>query len=53
MGVDDQDIDAMMSVLSPGTVNSLFGNSIVVDVLTEVFREMFYGENKSKEITLF
>lgn len=53
MGVDDADIDRMMAVLSPGTVNSLFGNSIVVDVLTEVFREMFYGENKPKEITLF
>lgn len=53
MGVDDADIDKMMVVLSPGTVNSLFGNSIVVDVMTEMFRELFYEDRKSKEIKLF
>lgn len=53
MGVDDADIDKMMAVLSPGTVNSLFGNSIVVDVMTEIFRELFYEERKPKEIKLF
>lgn len=41
MGVDDSDIDKMTGVLSPGSVNSLFGNSIVVDVLESVFRELF------------
>ena len=46
MGVDDSDIDKMTSVLAPGSVNSLFGNSIVVDVMTAVFRNMFYGEKK-------
>lgn len=53
MGVDDADIDKMMAVLSPGTVNSLFGNSIVVYVMTEMFRELFYEDRKSKEIKLF
>lgn len=53
MGVDDQDIDKMLDVLSPGTVNSLFGNSIVVDVMTGIFREMFYEERKPSEISLF
>lgn len=53
MGVDDTDIDKMMEILSPGTVNSLFGNSIVVDVMTEIFRELFYEDRKSKEIKLF
>lgn len=53
MGVDDSDIDKMTSVLSPGTVNSLFGNSIVVDVMTEIFRELFYEDRKPKEISLF
>ena len=53
MGVDDTDIDKMMSVLSPGTVNSLFGNSIVVDVMTEIFRELFYEDRKLNEIKLF
>ena len=53
MGVDDSDIDKMTDVLAPGVVNSLFGNSIVVDVMTEVFRELFYEDVKSKEIKLF
>ena len=54
MGVDDQDIDKMTDVLAPGVVNSLFGNSIVVDVMTEMFRELFYEErNPKEEITLF
>ena len=52
MGVDDKDIDSMMGVLAPGSVNSMFGNSIVVDVMTEVFRNLFYGEPK-KEVKLF
>jgi len=54
MGVDDQDIDKMTKALAPGVVNSLFGNSIVVDVMTEMFRELFYEEREKKEeITLF
>lgn len=53
MGVDDSDIDRMTAVLPSGTVNSLFGNSIVVDVMTGIFREMFYEDRKPKEISLF
>ena len=53
MGVDDSDTDKMTDVLAPGVVNSLFGNSIVVDVMAEVFRELFYKDIKSKEIKLF
>ena len=53
MGVDDSDIDKMTDVLAPGVVNSLFGNSIVVDVMTEIFRGLFYEDTKSKEIKLF
>ena len=53
MGVDDSDIDKMTDVLAPGVVNSLFGNSIVVDVMTEVFRGLFYEDIKLKEIKLF
>lgn len=53
MGVDDDDIDKMTGVLAPGSVNALFGNSIVVDVLTEVFRNMFYETKENKEIKLF
>ena len=53
MGVGDSDIDKMTDVLAPGVVNSLFGNSIVVDVMAEVFRGLFYKDIKSKEIKLF
>ena len=53
MGVDDKDIDTMMGVLAPGSVSSLFGNSIVVDVLEGVFRNLFYDEEKPKDIKLF
>ena len=49
MGVDDEDIDKMTDVLAPGVVNSLFGNSIVVDVMTGIFREMFYEDREPKE----
>ena len=42
MGVDDIDIDKMIeSNLSLGGINSLFGNSIVVDVMTGIFKELF------------
>ena len=53
MGVDDSDIDKMTGVLAPGAVNSLFGNSIVVDVMTGIFKELFYGDIKPNEIKLF
>ena len=53
MGVDDSDIDKMTAVLAPGVVNSLFGNSIVVNVMTEIFRELFYEDRKPEEIKLF
>ena len=53
MGVDHSDIDKMTDVLAPGVVNSLFGNSIVVDVMTEMFRELFFEDRKPNEIKLF
>ena len=53
MGVNDSDIDKMTDVLAPGVVNSLFGNSIVVDVMTGIFRELFYEDRKPNEIKLF
>lgn len=53
MGVDDIDIDKMIeSNLSLCGINSLFGNSIVVDVMTEMFNELFINrkEKKSEEL---
>ena len=54
MGVDDSDIDKMMNCgISLGSINNLYGNSIVVDVLVEVFREMFFENRKRKYGQLF
>ena len=53
MDVDDRDLDMMFSCgLSPSAVTSLFGNSICVNVMTCIFRELF-KDRKSKEIRLW
>lgn len=47
MGVDDEDIDKLIdSGISSGNINTLFGNSIVVDVMVYMFDNLF---NKKKE----
>lgn len=47
MGVDDIDIDRMIeSGISLGNINTLFGNSIVVDVMTEMFRTLLVDRKK-------
>lgn len=54
MFVDDIDIDKMIeSNLSLGGINSLFGNSIVVDVMTEMFRTLFIDRKKNKSEELW
>ena len=54
MGVDDSDIDKIIeSGLSLGNINSLFGNSIVVDTLSAVFNELFFGKKSHECVTLF
>lgn len=54
MDVDDSDLDKMFSCgLADSKVTELFGNSIVVNVMTEMFRELFYKEHKFKDITLW
>ena len=54
MDVDDGDLDRMLSCgLSDSAVTSLFGNSIVVNVMTEMFRELFYEDKTPVEIQLF
>jgi hypothetical protein len=49
MGVDDADIDKLLaSDISRSRLYHLAGNSIVVDVLTEIFRTMFIEQNAEK-----
>lgn len=50
MGIDDNDIDRMIeSGISLGNINTLFGNSIVVDIMTDIFRELFI-DRKEKNV---
>lgn len=55
MGVDDEDISKIQSAdISKSQMYKLAGNSIVVDVLTEIFRKMFIDQdNESNQLTLF
>lgn len=40
MGVKDEDIDQMMEVNSPSQLYKQFGNSIVVDVIMEIYKNL-------------
>lgn len=60
MGVDDGDIDKLQSIgLSHTRQVALAGNSIVVDVLAEIFRTLFdgnapeNGNQKPRQLSLF
>ena len=55
MGVDDVDIDKIQAAgISNAQQYKLAGNSIVVDVLCEIFRKMFVDkENENLQKTLF
>jgi site-specific DNA-cytosine methylase len=58
MGVGESDIDKIQAAgISPTRQKSLAGNSIVVDVLTEIFRTMLDSDSpeydKPQQLTLF
>lgn len=44
MGVRDKDLDKLLDEFSWYVLYKLFGNSIVVDVLMAIFRQMFIGD---------
>lgn len=48
MGVHDEDIDKIRSAVSKTQCYKLAGNSIVVDVLVEIFNQLF-SENKTTD----
>lgn len=48
MGVSDEDISKMESVNSNSQLYKQFGNSIVVDVLCEIFKELNIKQEKKK-----
>lgn len=54
MGVKDKDIDTMMDAgLSNDKLCIMFGNSIVVDCMSHIFRNLFVRTCKKKEKTLW
>lgn len=52
MDVDDNDVEKILKVVPSSKCKKLSGNSIVVNVMTEIFRELFIDrkENKEKEL---
>ena len=54
MGVKDKDIDTMMGTgLSDDSLCRMFGNSIVVDCMTHMFRNLFIDKPKRKDKKLW
>ena len=54
MGVDDENIDKIQETgMSITQQYKMAGNSIVVNVLEEVFKELFYKERKNPEKSLW
>jgi site-specific DNA-cytosine methylase len=52
MDVDPDDVDKILEVVPSKYCKKLAGNSIVVNVMTEMFRNLF-NERKNPEIPLF
>lgn len=54
MGVRDKDIDTMMnSGLSHDSLCRMFGNSIVVDCMSNIFENLFVNKPTKKEETIW
>ena len=52
MDVDPEDVDKMLEAMPAKYCKKLAGNSIVVNVMTEIFRNLF-NERRNPEIPLF
>ena len=49
MDVDDNDVEKILKVVPSSRCKKLAGNSIVVNVMTEIFRELFIDRKENKE----
>lgn len=49
MGVKDEDFDKVKDYLSDSILYHLCGDSIVVDVMTNMFKQMLGGDNERQE----
>lgn len=52
MGVDDADFDKVQGKISNTQLYKLAGNSIVVDVLADIFRNIFLNKEEKGQLTL-
>lgn len=52
MGVDDADFDKVQRKISNTQLYKLAGNSIVVDVLADIFRNIFVNKEEKGQLTL-
>lgn len=54
MGVKDKDIDTMIkSGLNDSQLCKMYGNSIVVNCMTHMFKNLFVSKSKKDEETLW
>lgn len=54
MGVDDPDIDKMMNCgLKDGALYKMYGNSIVVNCMEHIFKNLFLDRPENKNVELW
>ena len=53
MDVDNEDVDKILTVIPSSKCKGLAGNSIVVNVMTEMFRTLFIDRPENKENVLW
>ena len=53
MGVNHKDTDVLLKTIPPSQCKKLAGNSICVNVLTEIMRNMFVNIYENPEQSLF
>ena len=53
MDVDQEDVDKILEVVPQKYCKKLAGNSIVVNVMTEIFRNLFVDIKENPEVPLF
>lgn len=53
MDIDPDDVEKLLVVVPPRYCKKLAGNSIVVNVMTEMFRELFIDRKENPEKSLF
>ena len=53
MDIDPDDVEKLVEIIPSSSCKKLAGNSIVVNVMTEMFRNLFIDRKENPEISLF